>query len=261
MTDEYNALIENRTWTLVPRRSTDNVINTKWVFKVKANSDGSVERYKARLVANGMNQIQGTNYLDTFNPVVRPLSIRLVLTLAVTRGWKPHQIDISNAFLHGNLEERIVVTQPFGFQDLSRPEDVCLLHKSLYGLKQSPRCWFHRLSTFLATLNFKESAADPSLFTLRSKDLTAFLFVYVNDIVVVGSDESRVGEIINSLANEFLIRDLGRLKFFFGNSIRIQRRRDSSVSESISIKPITEYRLRLRTSTYSDDSRGRPKLR
>lgn len=99
-----------------------------------------MDRFKARLVANGTRQIHDLDYFDTFSSVVQLLLIRLVLLLAITHGWKLHEIDISNVFLHGNLEERIVISQPFGFTDPQSPDHVCLLHKSLYGLKQSPRC-------------------------------------------------------------------------------------------------------------------------
>jgi len=139
MENEIKALHDNATWSLVPRQQDDNVIVTKWVFKVKAKDDGSVDRYKARLVANGMKQVHGVDYLGTFSPVVHPLSIRLVLALAVSNNWSIHQIDVSNAFLHGRLDERIIVAQPPGFCDKNSPDSVCLLHKSLYGLKQSPR--------------------------------------------------------------------------------------------------------------------------
>lgn len=111
MEKEIVPLHDNGTWTLVPQRSDDNVITTKWIFKVKPKEDGSIDRFKARLVANGMRQVQGVDYLNTFSPVVQPLSIHLVLALAVTNAWSIHQIDVSNAFLHDKLEERIVVSQ------------------------------------------------------------------------------------------------------------------------------------------------------
>lgn len=137
---EIKALHDNGTWSLVSRQSDDNVIATKWVFKAKQNKDGSIERLKARLIANGMHQIQGQDYWDTFSPVVHPLPIRLILTLAITNDWVIDQIDVSNVFLHGNLQECIIVSQPLGFHDQASPDHICLLHKSLYGLKQSPRC-------------------------------------------------------------------------------------------------------------------------
>jgi len=106
-----DALMRNETWELIPRSEKENVIINIWLFKVKERSDGTVERLKARLVANGTNQVEGKDYSETFRPVVKPKSIRKVLTIAVSRGWALHQIDISNTFLHGQLEERIVMRQ------------------------------------------------------------------------------------------------------------------------------------------------------
>lgn len=128
MKAKFEALRKNMsTWELIPRLPANNVINDNWVFKVKQNKDGSMERYKARLVANGMLQIKGTDYTDTFSLVVHPLLIRLVLTLAITQNWKLHQVDVSNAFLYGLLDERIVASRPNGFQNTQFSEHVCLL--------------------------------------------------------------------------------------------------------------------------------------
>lgn len=142
MQEEYDALIRNGTWELIPKCSTDNVINNIWLFKVKERSDGSVERLKARLVANGTNQVKGQDYGETFSPVVKPKTIRIVITIAVSWRWVMRQVDISNAFLHGQIEERIVMRQPIEFLDEARLGHVCLLRKTLYGLKQESRMWF-----------------------------------------------------------------------------------------------------------------------
>lgn len=100
------------------------MINSKWIFKVKCKEDGSIDHFKARLAVNDIRQVKGSDYLDTFSLVIHPLSIRLVLTLAISRGWKMHQVVISNVFLHGNLEERIVIFQSFGFIDQKSPDYV-----------------------------------------------------------------------------------------------------------------------------------------
>lgn len=156
MKDEYDALIRNETWKLIPKTKNDRVINTKWVFKVKVAEDGSIQRFKERWVANGMRQIEGCDYNQTFSPVVKANSIRIVLTIAITRNWVLKQIDISNAFLDGKLDERILVTQPSGFEDEKRPNHVCLLQKSLYGLKQSSRMWYRRMSLFIYDVEEKQ---------------------------------------------------------------------------------------------------------
>jgi hypothetical protein len=144
---EICALLKNDTWHLVPPRAGLNIIDCKWVFKIKQKSYGSVDRYKARLVAKGFKQQYGVDYDATFSPVVKPTTIRLLLSLAVSRGWVIRQIDIENAFLHGFLDEEVYMKQPPGFEDSSRLDFICKLDKSLYGLKQAPQAWFARLNS------------------------------------------------------------------------------------------------------------------
>ena len=141
MKDEFAALQSQNTWTLVPLPSQRNLVGCKWVFKLKKNSDGSVARHKARLVAQGFSQEAGVDYGETFSPVVKPTTVRIVLSLAAHFQWDLRQLDIKNAFLHGILQEEVFMAQPPGFADIDHPELVCRLHKSLYGLKQAPRAW------------------------------------------------------------------------------------------------------------------------
>jgi len=127
MKDEYTALINNKTWDLVPRPSNVNVIRSLWIFSNKKKSDGSFERYKARLVGNGANQQSGIDFGETFSPVVKPAIIRMVLSIELSKSWCLHQLDVKNAFLHGHLDETIYMHQPLGFRDSQHPEHVCLL--------------------------------------------------------------------------------------------------------------------------------------
>jgi histone deacetylase 1/2 len=185
MDSEYTALMKNKTWHLVPPQKGNNVIDSKWVWKKKYKADGSLDKYKARLVAKGYKQRYGIDYEDTFSPVVKPATIRVVLSLAVSQGWNLCQLDVSNAFLHGHLEEVVYMKQPPGYEDETLPEYVSKLDKALYGLKQAPRAWYPRLSTKLHMLGFEASKADTSLFFFfRKGSLVMFVLVYVDDIIV-----------------------------------------------------------------------------
>lgn len=135
MQDEYKALLDNNTWSLVSRPPGANLVSGKWVFKHKFNSDGSLTRYKARWVVRGYSQQPGIDYGETFSPVVKPATIRVVLSIAASHSWPIQQLDVKNALLHGTLDETVFCAQPSGFVDSSCPYRVCKLRKSLYGLK------------------------------------------------------------------------------------------------------------------------------
>lgn len=169
---------------------------------------------------DGLRKIQGSNYEDTFSLVVQPLSIRLVLTIVVYMDWSIHQIDISNAFLHGQLKERITVSQPYRFQDPTKPKHVCLLKKALYSLKQSALCWFKRLREVLFSFGFSKSRVDPSLFVSIVDSTKIFICVYVDDMIITRSNEGKIKEIISRVSEVFPIKDLGELKFFLGIQVK-----------------------------------------
>ena len=149
MADEYKALIDNGTWRLVPRPPGANIVTGKWIFKHKFYSDGSLARHKARWVVRGFSQQHDIDYDETFSPVVKPATIRVVLSIAASYSWLIHQLDVKNAFLHGHLEETVYCQQPPGFVDPANPDHVCLLQRSLYGLKQAPRAWYQRFATHI----------------------------------------------------------------------------------------------------------------
>ncbi|GKB25388.1 ribonuclease H-like domain-containing protein [Tanacetum coccineum] len=189
MFDEYNALIKNKTWTSVPRPEGANIVRCMWLFRHKFLADGTLSRYKARLVANGSTQVEGVDVDETFSPVVKPGTIRTVLSLAISRHWPVHQLDVKNAFLHGDLAETVYMHQPPGFRDPEHPDYVCLLQRSLYGLKQAPRAWFQRFAAYITTVGFTPSRCDSSLFIYRQGDDTSFLLLYVDDIVLTASSD------------------------------------------------------------------------
>jgi hypothetical protein len=211
MNDEYQALLDNQTWTLCPRPPNRNIIKSKWVYKLKQKPDGTIDKYKARLVAKGFQQRDGIDYHETFSPVIKPATVRLILALALNFNWPLKQLDVSNAFLHGVLTEEVFMEQPQGFVHPKFQNHVCKLGKSLYGLKQAPRTWFHRLSEALLDRGFVGSKVDTSLFLLHKNSIHLFLLVYVDDIIVTGNNLPVINDLISSLQAEFKLKDLGTL--------------------------------------------------
>ncbi|KAK0605174.1 hypothetical protein LWI29_023729 [Acer saccharum] len=216
MSEEFDALVRNNTWTLVPSQSSSNTVGCKWVFRIKRSPDGSISKYKARLVAKGFHQRPGVDFTDTFSPVVKTTTIRVLLSIAVSRGWSLRQLDVNNAFLQGHLDENVFMEQPAGFIDPARPLHVCHLNKAIYGLKQAPRAWYNELRQFLLQNGFVNSQSDTSLFILNSNGCVIFLLVYVDDIIVTGNDVTSVNDFIATLARRFSIKDLGGLSYFLG---------------------------------------------
>ena len=216
MKKEMTALARNNTWTLVPRPQNSNVVGSKWLFRTKFLADGSIDRYKARLVAQGFSQVPGLDFFHTFSPVVKATTVRTVLALAMILGWKLRQLDVNNAFLHGNLTEQVFMEQPQGFINPTFPNHVCRLNKALYGLKQAPRAWFHRLSTYLTQHGFTCSRADPSLFVYKRGSCIMYLLVYFDDLILTGNNEDLISKFVTTLNLEFAIKDLGCLGYFLG---------------------------------------------
>jgi transposase InsO family protein len=221
MNEEFSALQRQHTWSLVPPPIGKNIVGCKWVFKLKRNSDGSISRYKARLVAKGFHQQYGIDFEETFSPVVKPPTVRLILALAVTYNWPLRQLDVRNAFLHGVLKEEVYMMQPPGYVASNQPHHVCKLQKSIYGLKQAPRAWFESFTTQLLSLGFQASSADSSLFTYKAGSVIAFLLLYVDDIVLTGNNSSFITQLISALSKVFELKDMGSLSYFLG--LQIQR--------------------------------------
>ncbi|KAJ3699854.1 hypothetical protein LUZ61_003559 [Rhynchospora tenuis] len=218
MKAEIDALERNATWTLEDLPSNKVAIGCKWVYRIKYHADGRVERYKARLVALGNRQVQGVDYTETFAPVAKMVSVRTFLAVAAARNWELHQMDVHNAFLHGDLNEEVYMRLPPGFAH-SQPGKVCRLRKSIYGLRQAPRMWFSKLTAALETYGFIQSKADYSLFTCRKGDAFIAILIYVDDLVVAGNDSGAIQNFKRYMSEVFHMKDLGVLKYFLGIEI------------------------------------------
>ncbi|GKB65555.1 ribonuclease H-like domain-containing protein [Tanacetum coccineum] len=216
MYDEYNALVKNVTWLLVPRPTGVNMVRSMWLFKHKFHADGTLSRYKARLVANGSSQQLGIDFNETFSPVVKPATIRMVLSLVVSRKWPIHQLDVKNTFLNGDLSETVYMHQPPGFVDARFPNHVCRLQRSLYGLKKAPRAWFQHFAGYATRAGFYHSSCDSSQFIYRQGSQVAYLLLYVDDIILTACSTVLLKQLIDSLHREFDMIDLGALNYFLG---------------------------------------------
>uniref|UniRef100_A0A2N9FX30 Reverse transcriptase Ty1/copia-type domain-containing protein n=1 Tax=Fagus sylvatica TaxID=28930 RepID=A0A2N9FX30_FAGSY len=223
MVEEMEALQKNSTWDLVELPEGKKTVGCKWVFTVKHKADGSVERYKARLVAKGYTQTYGIDYHETFAPVAKINTIRVLLSLAANLDWPLQQFDVKNAFLHGELEEEVYMDLPLGFTTAFDVGKVCKLNKSLYGLKQSPRAWFGKFSQSMKNYGFKQSQADHTLFLKCDRGKLTALIVYVDDMVVTSNDEEGIRRLRDYLAKEFEMKDLGALRYFLGIEVARSR--------------------------------------
>ncbi|KAI5314222.1 hypothetical protein L3X38_043398 [Prunus dulcis] len=218
MQEELDALHMQGTWILVPKPCHKNVVGSKWVYRIKRNSDGTVSRHKACLAAQGFSQEPGLDFSETFSPVVRHTTVRLILSIAAMNKWSLRQLDVKNAFLH-DLEEKVFMRQPPGFEDSAHPEFVCQLKKSLYGLKQAPRAWNAKFTGYLPAIGFKSSHFDPSLFVKHTGSDIVILLLYVDDIILTGSKASCIQEVVDELSAVFEMKDMGKLTYFLGLQI------------------------------------------
>ncbi|KAK1558510.1 hypothetical protein Q3G72_003173 [Acer saccharum] len=220
MQEELNQFERNEVWTLVPRPKTTNVIGTKWIFRNKSDEDGNIVRNKARLVAQGYSQIEGIDFEETFAPIARLESIRLLLSISCVHKFKLHQMDVKSAFLNGFLQEEVFVEQPKGFVDAHHPNHFYRLKKALYGLKQEPRAWYERLTQFLVDNNYIRGSVDKTLFIKRDNDELFIAQIYVDDIVFGSTNNTKVQQFVDVMSHEFEMSLVGELSYFLGLQIR-----------------------------------------
>ena len=220
--EEMKALKGNHTWETVNAPKDKKIIGCKWVFTVKYKIDGRVDRYKARLVAQGFSQTYGIDYEETFAPVTKLNSIRVLLSIVVNLDWELSQFDIKNAFLNGELEEEVYMKVPLGFEEEMGNSKVCKLHKSPYGLKQSPRAWSKKFSSTLTDFGCKQGNADHTLFTKHTTNgKKSILIVYVDDIIIIGDDIHEIKALKQKLKEEFEfeVKELGEMNYFLGMEV------------------------------------------
>jgi hypothetical protein len=215
MMEEYNSIMKNDVWEVVPRPEGKSVVTSKWLYKLKHAVDGSTEKYKAHFVARGFSQIEGVDYDETFASVARYTSIRAVISITAEMGWKIHQMDVKTAFLNGLIEEEVYIEQPLGFEVHGRESHVCRLKKALYGLKQALRAWYSRIDAYLQQLGFEKSEADPNLYFIVVGEDPLILLLYVDDLFITGT-ERLISSCKESFASEFEMTDIGLMHYFLG---------------------------------------------
>jgi len=230
MDTEFKALILNNTWTLVAKPPNANVVETRWVFDLK---DEIPPRYKARLVVKGYSQIHGVDYNETYAPVVKAETLRLLFAIAAMMRYDCHLMDAVTAFLNSILKDTIYVRQPEGYEDPEHPELVCLLNKALYGLKQSALEWYSTLREVLESeeLGFKRIDADHAVFIARTGLSTTYLALFVDDIAIFGDDEQFISSTKRKLSARFRMKDLGIMKRFLGLDISRNSKGDVILSQ------------------------------
>jgi hypothetical protein len=208
MMEEYNSIMKNDVWEVVPRPEGKSLVTSKWLYKLKHASYDIIKKYKARFVARGFSQFEGVDYDETFAPVVRYTSIRVVISIAAEMGWKIHQMDVKTAFLNGLIEEEAYIEH-------GRESHVCRLKKALYEMKQAPRAWYSRIDAYLQQLGFEKSEVDPNLYFIMVGEDPLILLLYVDDLFITRV-ERLISSYKKSLASKFKMTDIGLMHYFLG---------------------------------------------
>ncbi|KAI3742955.1 hypothetical protein L1987_60654 [Smallanthus sonchifolius] len=224
MKAELDSIEKNQTWDLVDLPAGHKTIGLKWVYKLKKDADGKVTKCKARLVAKGYVQRKGIDFDEVFAPVARLETIRLLLAIAAKEGWVMHHLDVKSAFLNGELVEEVYVSQPEGFVVKGKEEKVYRLMKALYGLRQAPRAWNARLDKSLKNLGFTRCAHEQAVYTCKTFDSILIVGVYVDDLIVTGSNEKAIYDFKGRMMKVFDMSDLGLLSYYLG--IEVEQRKD-----------------------------------
>ncbi|KAK2455989.1 putative mitochondrial protein [Trifolium repens] len=217
--DEMESLESNRTWHLVDLPPGCKPIGCKWILKKKLKPDGTIDKYKARLVAKGFRQRENIDFFDTFSPVTRITSIRVLISIAAIYNLTLHQMDVKTAFLNGDLEEEIYMEQPEGFVIHGQENKVCKLDKSLYGLKQAPKQWHEKFDNLMLSNGFKVNESDKCIYYKFENGICTIICLYVDDLLIFGSNLSAVNAVKSLLGNNFDMKDLGEANVILGIKI------------------------------------------
>ena len=222
--DEYNSLIKNDTLKLVQRPDNVNIVGCRWVFKIKRNSEGHIDRFKARLVAKGFTQTQGVDYGEVFSPVARMTTIRSLLALANIHNFEIHQMDVRTAFLNGTIDYDVFMEQPEGYVDVNHSEFVCKLNKSIYGLKQSARCWNNTLHSYLISSGYHRSSADSCVYVKKlNNGKFVIIVVFVDDLILVSNCAEMLIKEKGSFCQRFDMEDKGDIHDVLGLLVKRDR--------------------------------------
>jgi hypothetical protein len=206
---EMESIMSNGTWEVVDRPYGCKPVGCQWVFKKKLRPDGTIEKYKARLVAKGYTQKEGEDYFDTYSPIARLTTIRVLLSLAASNGLFVHQMDVKTTFLNGELEEEIYMDQPDGFIAKGQEGKVCKFLKYLYGLKQAHKQWHEKFDKIITSAGFVVNEADKCVYCRFGGGEGVILCLYVDDILIFGNIENVIKEVKVFLSNDFEMKDLG----------------------------------------------------
>jgi hypothetical protein len=240
---EYQSLQDNKTWSLVARPPGRKILTCRWVWAIKYDAHGDIDRYKARLVIRGFLQQYGIDYNEIFAPVIRMEVLRLLLTIAALLDFEIHQMDVKTAFLNGFLDEDIYMAQPEGFEEPGKEHLVCKLHKSLYGLKQAPRVWYQTLCEYLEGLRFKRLIKDRCVFVGTFNGQLCYIAVYVDDLLIMAPNQPLVDQVKSALNARFKMSDLGEVSYLLGWSI-IRNRAERTIfihQEAYAIKVLERF--------------------
>ncbi|KAG8479389.1 hypothetical protein CXB51_029761 [Gossypium anomalum] len=244
MADEIAMIEKNQTWELVEKPANRKIIGVKWVYKAKHNADGSLNKLKARLVVKGFSQKYGLDYFETYTPVARLDTIRLIVGLAAHMQWNVYQLDVKSAFLNGILEKEIYVKQPEGFEVPGKEDLVYRLRKALYGLKQAPRAWYARIDSYLLSLKFERSASEPTLYVKKNKTETQLVVsLYVDDLLVTRGDKVDLAEFKTKMKQMFEMTDLGLMTYFLGMEVSQTQGGIFLKQESFALKVLTKFSM------------------